>query len=176
MARRQMTSRRQNRRSPPNRSWTGTSSGSVAVAGGAAVLLGSIVLSNDNIDETILRIVGQVSISSDQDAASELQQGAFGIIRASTAAITAGVASVPTPITEIADDGWMVFVPFTTEMEFNSAIGVMPNWATQFNFDSKAKRVVEDGNALAMVVETTAASFGFEFSMILRVLSMVRGT
>ncbi len=100
------------RRSNPNRAWAGTVDTENAFGGGSKILLGSFSLSNPNIDETILRTVGVLSIRSDQIAAPEEQVGAFGMIKVTDLAIAAGAASIPGPVTDIGDDGWFVHVPF----------------------------------------------------------------
>ncbi len=55
-----------------NRSWSSlVNTGTSNIATDTKVLLGSFSLSNPGIDETILRTVGSISVSSDQTAASE---------------------------------------------------------------------------------------------------------
>jgi len=133
-------------------------------------------LSNSNIDETILRTVGKFAVASDQAAASEIQVGAFGLILVSDAAVAVGITAIPGPITDSSDDGWFVYVPIVQSVEFISAVGVRPDWATCYDFDSKAKRKIEEGRQLAIVVENAHASFGFEITFAFRLLSMVSGT
>ncbi len=165
------------RKSPSNKNWTGVIDTNNAIAGsGTAVLLGFLVLSNAGIDETVLRNVGTISVHSDQQSATEVYEGAFGMIVVSNEAAVAGVASVPTPITDIANDGWFVHVPFMSQIRVITAAGFDPVASLQIEFDSKAKRVVQDGSVIALVVESTAASAGITFSVILRGLSMIKGT
>jgi len=128
------------------------------------------------IDETVLRTVGLVSVRTDNSGADEQQIGAFGIIKVSNQAVTAGAASIPGPITDIGDDGWLVHVPFNNAFEFSDATGFAPNMATNEKFDFKSKRIVEEGFALALMVESAANSEGFIFGVILRMLTMVKGT
>ncbi len=164
------------RRSTPNRSWAGVIDTQNGVASGASVLLGSLALSNVNIDETILRTIGLLSVATDQVASSEQQEGAFGMIVVNDLAIAAGVASVPTPITNVDDDEWLIWVPFSNSMVFGSAIGFDTMGAPTHYFDVKSKRIVQEGFGIAVVVEATAASEGFTFNLLLRQLSMIRGT
>ncbi len=176
MARRSVQ-RSSTRRSTPNRSWTGSFSATTATVGAASkVLLGSFSLSNSNIDETVLRTVGVISIQSDQVAADELQIGAFGLIIVSDLAVAAGAASIPGPITDRADDGWFVYVPFCQSLEFISAVGVLPDMATQYQFDSKAKRKIAEGQNIAIMVENANSAGAFAIMNVFRMLSQVTGT
>ncbi len=171
-------SRRQfpNRRTP-NRSWTGTSStGPVAVAAATKVVLATFVLSNPNIDETILRTVGVLAVQSDQAAASEDQIGALGMIVVNDLALAAGAASIPGPITDIGDDGWFLYVPFAQRLNFSSAVGVNPDFAQLYQFDSKAKRRVEEGSGVALIVENASSGHAFNVELVFRQLSQITGT
>ncbi len=165
------------RSSPPNRSWAGfRTNAPIAVPANTKILLSTLGLSNPGIDETVLRNVGIISIVTDQVVAGEQQIGAFGMVKVSTIAATAGAASIPGPITDASADGWFTYVPFAQEFQFISAVGVAFNAATQYQFDSKAKRRVNTGFALAMMVENAHATHGFFISVVLRTLSQVTGT
>ena len=164
------------RRPAPNRNWAGTFDAQTFTAGGQKQLLGTFALSNAGIDETVLRTVGVISVFSDQVAASEDQQGAIGMIVVSDQAISTGISAIPGPISDITDDGWFLYVPFLARFNFADGTGLQPQMGTQFAFDSKAKRVVHDGQSIALVGETTAASEGCQVNTIIRMLSMVRGT
>ncbi len=157
----------------PNRSWAGFALvGPTSVAATSKVLVATFVLSNANIDETILRTVGTLAVFLDQVAADESQVGAMGFIVINDLAIAAGAASIPGPITDIADDGWFVYVPITQRIEVGDSTGVEPHMATQYNFDSRAKRRIEEGRGLAVMVEN-AGSTGFNVSLVFRTLSMI---
>jgi len=161
------------RSTPPNRSWSGAIFVEIAVPGNTSILLGSFGLSNQGIDETQLRALGSITVRSDQQAVTESQIGAFGLIVVSQSAITAGIASIPTPLTEIGDDGWFTYMPFCQTNHVFTTTG--STYAPRYDFDSKAKRVVHDGSSMAVVVENGTAD-AFVFSVIIRMLSMVRGT
>ena len=163
------------RSSPSNRAWGGISDLANAIGGSSKVLLGSLTLSNPGIDETMLRVVGVLSVLSDQVAASEVQHGAFGMIVVTDTALAAGAASIPGPVTDIADDGWFVHVPFVNQFSLLSSVGFEGNSSTSRYFDFKSKRIVHDGQSIAIMVENIGGT-GFTFNTILRVLSMVRGT
>ena len=97
-------------RSRPNRAWSSHfEAATTSVGPSTKVLLGSFGLSNVNIDETALRVVGMLSVASDQTAVSEHIVGALGLIRVSDTALAAGAASIPGPITDAGDDGWFVY-------------------------------------------------------------------
>ena len=99
--------------------------------------------------------------------AADLQDGfhgALGIAVVSTAAITAGVASVPTPITEEAWDGWLYHRYFnlfssgaiaaaSVSKETSGPEAVAA--AVRFEVDSKAMRKLEIDMTIYSVVEVT---------------------
>ena len=161
----------------PNRSWSGfASTAGTGVAASTKVLLGGFTLSNPNIDETVLRTVGTFMCLSDQSAADELQIGAIGMMIVTDLAVAAGAASIPGPITDRGDDGWFVYIPLVQSLDVNSAIGVEPQFATQYHFDSKAKRRAQEGQQVVIMVENASASFGFIVAGVFRMLSQVSGT
>ncbi len=133
-------------------------------------------MSNPNIDETVLRTVGLISIQSDQAAAQEEQIGAFGMIVVNDLAVAAGAASIPGPITDRGDDGWHLYVPFAQTLSVATVVGFHGNFATQYGFDSKAKRRVEEGSQIAIMVENAHATHGLLVSFVFRMLSQVSGT
>ena len=164
------------RSSSPNRSWSSAiATARVAVAGNTKVLVGSFTLSNPNIDETVLRTVGLIAIASDQVAATEDQIGAFGLIQVTDLAIAAGAASIPGPTTNASDDGWFAYQAFAQTLQFGTLVGFQPQMATQYHFDSKAKRRSEEGQNLAVMVENNGTT-GFVIMAVFRLLSMVSGT
>ena len=142
----------------------------------AKVLFTTFTLLNQNIDETILRTVGRLAVSSNQAAASEFQIGAFGAIIVSDAAVAVGVTAIPGPVTDSADDGWFLYVPIVQAMEFGTGVGLHPNWATGYDFDSKARRRIQEGEQIAFMVENGSAAHAFEIAAVIRMLTMVSGT
>ena len=86
--------------------------------------------------------------------------GAFGIGIASLAAVTAGVASVPTPITEQNSDNWLYWLPFTLTSPVASGGAVSPldpivgiSAAIRVEVDTKAMRKFDTDLALYAIVE-----------------------
>ena len=164
------------RRSPPNRSWAALSSTAVVgVSTSTKVLVSSLSLSNPNIDETLLRNVGRILVKSDQVAATEVMIGAFGMIVVTDLAVAAGAASIPGPITDAADDGWLLYVPLVSDFTFVTAAGFSNTLSSVYDFDSKAKRKTGEGQKIAVMVENASASFQFQIALVMRTLSMVTG-
>jgi len=108
--------------------------------------------------------------------ADNITTGAWGMIVVTDLALAAGAASIPGPITDVTDDGWFVWQPILSRLEFVTGAGIEANSAKIVEFDSKAKRIVETGQIVAVMVENASASFAFEFLLNMRLLSMVRGT
>jgi len=158
----------------PNRAWSGFASTDVTtVAASSKVLIGGFTLSNTNIDETILRTVGLISVVADQVAATENQIGAFGLILVNDLAVAAGVASVPGPVTDREDDGWFVYVPIAQRLLLSTAAGFDAQAGVQYHFDSKGRRRVEEGFQIAIVVENASAAHGFNIATVFRVLTQI---
>ena len=159
-----------------NKGWAAAfTSAPVNVPAASKVLLFTFTLSNENIDETVLRTVGTWGVRADA-ILDEEQIGAVGMIIVSDTAAAAGVASIPGPITNADDDGWFLYTPFTFAIESISNVGVRPDITHMIPFDSKAKRKSSSGKVIACVVENAHATDGFDFTLVLRLLAMVRGT
>ncbi len=105
---------------------------------------------------TVVRVRGMLSIISDQVAAAEEPFGAFGMCVVTDQASAAGLASLPSPISEEGSDVWFAY-------QFGAApintAGVMASVATSY-FDSKAMRKVEDGETIVTLFENASASAG----------------
>jgi len=165
------------RRSGPNRSWAVfANTAPVAVAASTKILLGMFDLSNPNIDETVLRTVGSLEFHTDQTASGESQIGAVGMILVNDLAIAAGAASIPGPITDGSDDGWFFFQPLVARFTPLSSVGVEPNIGHMIDFDSKAKRKIQEGFQIAIMVENASASNAFDIAMVFRTLTQITGT
>ena len=138
----------------------------VVVPAATKVLLVVVALSNPGINETIRRTRGLVSIASDQTAAPEDQNGAFGAMVINDLAVAAGAASIPGPVTDANDDGWFLWVPFVRS--FPAVNGIE---SREYQFDSKAMRRVEEGFAIAFMVENASATDGFNIACGISLLS-----
>ncbi len=109
---------------------------------------------------TVVRNRGMVMVFSDQEANSELQEGAYGEIVVSDQAVAAGVASIPTPVTEDSSD-WHVYQRFMSAYAVVSAVGVFVR-GFRYDIDSKAMRKVDLGEDLIAVVESSSISAGLK--------------
>ncbi len=118
---------------------------------------------------TVVRTRGMFLVQSDQIAASEEQLIGLGFGVFSDTAVTAGVASLPDPITNESDDLWFVH-----------QFGLASVWAGEgtegqarglvYHFDSKAMRKVEEGSDVAVVISNGSSVFGLEFWLKFRLL------
>ena len=124
---------------------------------------------------TIRRTRGLFTVSSDQSAASEFVIGAMGALAVTNTALTAGVASLPDPFTDVDDDVWYVFEHFAQTLQVFTAVGVEPRFVTHYAFDSKAMRKVPDGEGIAFVAANAAAANGCTMSLSVRWLSSITG-
>ncbi len=161
-------------RKTPNRSWSG-SVVSATIATSAKVLLGSFTLTNPGIDVTVLRTIIQMSIRSDQQAASEDQFGALGMVVVTDAALAAGAASISGPITDIGDDGWFIHMMNFDRFSFISAVGT-EGVVSKYSGDFKSKRIVHEGQSIAIMYESAPTGDGLVVVAGIRMLAMVRGT
>jgi len=121
---------------------------------------------------TIIRTRILASIISDQVAVSERQIGALGIAVVSDQAEAIGVTAVPTPITDMASDLWLMHQLMYNEISVQTAVGIQQNPLEQYAIDSKAMRKVNDGEDVVVVAElsSTAGSEGFNLNVGGRIL------
>ncbi len=109
---------------------------------------------------TLIRSRGWLRIGSDQGATTEAQFCTYGHIVVKLTATVAGVASLPTPITESGAD-WHVFEMITAGVLVSSATSVL-EFGFQRGFDSKAMRKVGDDDDIAIVAEAPATGISSE--------------
>ncbi len=108
---------------------------------------------------TIVRTKGYLYLRSDQGAASESFDIAYGIAVVTDQAVAIGVTAIPTPFTDMDSQNWFVFQQMAGHIEFDSAVG-LTNYGTGQEYDSKAMRKVDNGEDVVIVAETSAASNG----------------
>ncbi len=152
-----------------NYTWATFEFNLTTVGPGNKILLGVFVLATA-FEETLVRTRGILSVSSDQSAAQEEQTGALGIIRVTDAAAAIGITAIPGPVTDGDDDGWVVWQPFS-QRTTNVIDGVQSH---QYTIDSKAQRIVREGQQLAVVLENSGV-VGLQASGLIRSLARFRG-
>ena len=108
---------------------------------------------------TVIRMRGVWFCQSDQSAASERQQVAFGASIVSEEALAIGVTAVPTPATNGGSDKFFLYEILMNSFTFKDATGVGRIIETA-TFDSKAMRKVEEGEDIAIALETFSTSSG----------------
>ncbi len=144
-------------------------SGSTVPAGVTALASGAATFDQqaDVLEPfTIVRTRGLLYIQSDQVAAREEAFGAMGIGVVTQAAASIGVTAVPTPLTEISDDLFFVWVPWACD---HDTLGNNPYMAP---FDSKSQRKVNEGDTVVVTLENSASGFGVEYEVFFRMLFM----
>jgi len=145
----------------------------VTVPAASKVLMHNLVLSNSGISEVVRRTRGVLNVSSDQAATQEFVSGALGAMVATDTAIAAGIASLPDPVTDQDDDGWLLWMPFMgllQGVQGTTGVDLMPT-SLNFEFDSKAMRKVEEGYGVIFVVANATAGFGMSVALSISVLT-----
>ncbi len=137
------------------------------LAAGAAVLDQTFSFGED---VTIMRTRGSIWVGTDQTAAAEFPFGALGLLIASDAAITAGVASLPTPITEESSELWFLHQHFAASFLFGDATGFASPSSVRYDFDSKAMRKASQGEGIGVLVENSSAADGLQYILKFRIL------
>ncbi len=115
---------------------------------------------------TITRVVGYISMISDQVAAAEEPFGAWGLAVVSDQAVAAGVASLPSPISEQDSELWLAFQGVAAPV---NAAGVTANPSTVY-FDSRGQRKVEQGMDVVSVFENASSTSGLLYVVKFRML------
>jgi len=140
------------------------------IAANTKVLAGTFILGTSALGETILRVRGALSISSDQAVAPEEQIGAFGMGVFSDASLTTGIGALPDPVTNGDDDLWFVHHPFAQR---SSAINAGGQTGFIYTIDSKAMRKVEHGYSVGIVLVNASVFHAVSFNFSIRILSKI---
>jgi len=106
-----------------------------------------------------------LSLRSDQEGASESQVAAFGMAVVSDQAIAVGVTAVPTPTTDTGSDLFYVYEWLLARFQPTEG----PAYSERV-VDSKAMRKVEDGQDVAIVMETGTNTSGVLLAGFVRML------
>ncbi len=154
-------------------SWSFVTSGTSWTALGAASAILDAFFVPLLPDQTILRVRGLLSVKSDQDAATEQINGAFGMMIVTEQATSIGVSAIPFPVTDGGDDKWFVWQPFSHALEFADATGISEPAQTSYVLDSKAMRKLDDSERIAIMIENQSAAAGIRYHYLLRVLTRI---
>ena len=142
---RQGTSRSTSWSLGPNGVIQRTATGSVIFAVGAQAL------SDGN---TVIRTRGELLIGlSAATSAVDGYSGAVGICIVTENAFNAGIASIPTPITDIVWDGWLAYQSFASKL-YGPDLGRTATVA-RYQLDSKAMRKIKVTDVMVAVLEAT---------------------
>ena len=116
--------------------------------------------------------MGGVNVSSDQFIALESPVGAVGMIIVSEDAFAAGIGSIPGPVSDIGNDGWFFWTSLAVTFDASGGNG----GGAWFEFDSKGKRIVHQGQRVVIVAEGAAAPAvaGYALAGFIRLLAKFR--
>ena len=149
--------------------WTGSTGAATVTATGSNILASR---AGPHDGSTIVRVRGFANaVLESASAINNGYSGAFGIGIVSTAAATAGVASIPTPFTEIGWEGWLWHSFFSVFRMIDP--GANGNAYQRLEIDSKAMRKWNEDETLVFVsevVETGTSSI--DVGIFARVLEM----
>ena len=153
-----------------NYTWAGQAFSATTIPLNSKLLMGTFVL-DTSFDETVTRVRGLISITSDASIVVEQQIGAWGMIVVSDEAVAIGVTAIPSPVFDAANDGWFVWVPFAQQSSFSTGAGFQGGL---YHVDSKAQRIVQEGSQIAVVVENSSAVHGLSIMQNIRLLARFR--
>ena len=152
-----------------NRGWAGFTFDNITIGPGPSKTLFGFLSPVPGFDETLLRSMGTI-MAVPTTGGDDLIIGALGMIVVNDIAISQGVAAIPGPITDINSDGWLMYQTCFAARSSAEDMGFV------WEFDSKAKRVVEDGQSVAIIWESVARSDQAVVDLNIRTLTMIRGT
>ena len=109
---------------------------------------------------TILRTRLIINFQSDQVAASETTQGAFGKMVVSDQASGVGAIAIPGPVTN-SDAPWYVYEPLISSLVFATAAAFIESAGITVSVDSKAMRKVGANETVVTMLELRAAEGAF---------------
>jgi len=119
---------------------------------------------------TVTRTVGWLAVRGDTLSQSEDQLVAVGAAVVSEQARAAGIASLPTPITDEESDLFFLYDSVVGGFDLLTAVGMSnQSWTIRY-FDSRAQRKVQsDGEGVVWTVENSLAT-GLEYMLKFRML------
>ena len=126
--------------------------------GGASILLSLNAAALAMRPFTVIRTHVELLVVSDQAAAIEVQAGAYGVAIVSDQANAIGVTAVPTPVTDISSDLWLVHQVFFAD---ESNLTDRTKGGARYSIDSKAMRKVNADQDLVVVAENSSVGSGY---------------
>ena len=131
------------------------SSAATAISSTTAVLIGAGAVSTGD-GQTVVRLRGELLLTLITATGSlDGFRGAFGIGIVQNPAFTAGIGSVPTPVTEAADENWLYHRFFTIVANISTEADFGLSAAMRLEVDSKAMRKFDSGVTLYAALEVT---------------------
>ena len=106
---------------------------------------------------TLIRSVGQLTVTSDQQAVGENPFGAVGLCVVSDQSVAIGVTALPTPYTDPESDLWLFHQFWSASMIFASAVGIH-KIDQQYKLESKAMRKMSEDQTLCLIIENGSAA------------------
>lgn len=166
-ARRTTPSVRTGRRSPTT--WGGVvATGMVSVPAVTKVLLATFIPAFPT-GETIRRLRGTFMVRALEVGFTF--HGAIGAFIANDTAVSAGVASLLDPVTDVQDDAWLWYQSFHGAGAATGEPGSAGSNAAQvYTIDSKAMRKMEVGFTTVVVVANASGSEDFQIALSMRAL------
>ncbi len=142
--------------------WIGVSEARVtAAAANTATLVTSLSASALALRPfTIVRSLIFMAIRSDQAAATENFDVAYGEAVVSDQSTAIGVTAVPTPFTDLGSDLWYLHQIMSGHFTFITGAGVLNDDSLWTQIDSRAMRKVNDDQDVIGVLENSSLSAG----------------
>ena len=153
-----------------NYTWTGFfTPTTVTVAPASKALIGTFTSpAGAQFDQTVVRTRARLLVTSNQTSVIEDQVGGLGLIKVTDIALGVGAASIPGPLTDIADDGWFVYQGIVSR-------GLLAGNANpMYDIDSQAQRIIPDGYGVAVMYENGNALDSVHLMLVIRLLSRFR--
>ncbi len=157
---------------PRSNVWFGMGLAGTVIASSATLLLTLNAAALALRPFTVIRTRLAIMFGSDQLVANEGSNGVLSFQVVTEAAAAAGVASIPTPLTETNAD-FFVYKPVAFDFLLNTAVGFNEHRgdAAYHTVDSKAMRKVGQNDDIAVVIQqrvATGAIVGIEGRMLVK--------
>ena len=144
------------------------SSAYTSLAAATAVIFASFTSGDP---ETIIRVVGELNVQSDQAAGSERPFGAIGLCVVSDQAFAIGVSAMPTPATDPESDLWLMHCFWHVSVAEAGTVASLSNISQSVDLSSKAARKVNADQTVVLIMENVSGTHGCEFDIGMRLLS-----